>query len=577
MANRFARCLNTDYCSLGDRRLVMRLGDDEPFFCPECAHPLESAPPWGNGARLSLSVLGVAAMSVLAVVSGLMVARDWPHTVYDLSPVRVPGAMNVASVPPPPSLMEVMAGAVPPDTTPELTMPEPARLFLAAAMDDWLPHRAGDYVLRTRRMRPPRVDPLAVEARAALEDGVPRLPAPPAPPASMPWRQAMIMAALVSPGQPLSGAAPPAAPSPPDGSPPAGPVASFTTKPASTGGQAPPPPPGAQGSGGDGKRAIRPQTSLVPTALPAIRLAAVMTAPAARAASDPPPLKPVVPILRQALHADLAQSTPPPSPAAPVAQPMAAERQTQIALEDGLIRAVSPPADDIGMRLLRTLPGSVAEPGRPVPRAAPVPAAKPPVATSAGGPIHKGTPVAVAAKPARMAGLPDRKAARHAAPARKQAVAPAADREAAAPAPPPAAAPPAAIVASIAPPSLPDKAAAPAAAPQPGQTIALPNFKMSYGPLNDVKLQDANGLFMTARPSAAKPARGSLLVDCVIETTGVPSNCHVLHAENAAGVQDAVLAMLVSGMVHKTPKTEGGHLVRARQTWTMEFAAQSQK
>jgi len=626
MANRFARCLNTDYCSLGDQKLVMRLADGEPFFCPECAHALTPAPAWGNGARIS-PVLGVAAMSVLAVTSGLMVAKHWPHAVSSLPAVWVAQAPTPAppSVPPATahSVIDGVAGTADADM-----MPDPGKLFLAATMDNWLPHQAGDYLLRKRRMRPPRPDPLAVEARAALEAGVPVLPAPPALPASMPWRQAMIMAALVSPDQPLSAAPPPVVAAPLPASAPVAQGAVFPTPHAISGTPA----------SSSGKPAIRPQTSLVPTALPAIRLAEVMPSSATLPQSAPPaPLTPLVPILRQAvsqqvLHENLAQSTPPtanpppvrqasvaPPPRSlqpvPVAAPLldqapsaaAAEQRTQLALEDGLIRAVSPADDDIGARLLRTLPGSIAAPSGVVTKVTPsgvvakatptvvtakatptvvtakatpsgvTAKATPTVVTAKATPIHKMMPP-VAAKPARIATLADGKPVKHAVPARRHIVAPEAVAKAA-PLPPTASRRPAAAsVASIAPASLPDSAATPdAPAPRSSTVVMQAGLKVSYGPLKDVKLPEANGIFMTARPSAAQPEKGRLLVDCVIETTGVPSNCRVLHAENAAGVQDAVLAMLVSGMVHKTPKTEDGHPVRARQTWTMEFPAESQR
>jgi hypothetical protein len=599
MANRFARCLNTDYCSLGDQRLVMRLADTEPFFCPECAHALTPAPPWRNGARIS-PILGVAAMSVLAVASGLLVAKHWPHAVSSPSPVWAAPAATAQEVPAP-SVMGVFAGAADADM-----MPDPGRLFLAATMDDWLPARAGDYILRKRRMRAPRTDPLAVAARAALEDGVPGLPPPPAPPASMPWRQAMIMAALVSSDQPLSAPPPPSVVLAP-ANPPVAAQAAVSPIP-----QTIPRAPGAAG----GRPVIRPQTSLVPTTLPANRLAEVKPSPAALPNSTPgappAPLTPFVqivqqaalqrPVLQHALHENLAQSAPPVRPAAPAprqqpsatvparapvvakaAQPAAAEQRTQLALEDGLIRAVTPADNDIGTRLLSSLPGSVAAPGVAAPKTTPHPVAKPPVpappllATAAVAPIRKMPPPAVVAKPARVAGLADRKPAKHNMPARKPAAAPKAAAEAA-PAPPAPRRPAPASVASIAPASSPDTATTQDAPAPRTRTVVMPvGFKMSYGPLKDVKLQDTNRMFMTARPSAAQPAKGRLLVDCVIETTGVPSNCQVLHAENAAGVQDAVLAMLVSGMVHKTPKTEDGHPVRARQTWTMEFPAQSQR
>ncbi len=64
-------------------------------------------------------------------------------------------------------------------------------------------------------------------------------------------------------------------------------------------------------------------------------------------------------------------------------------------------------------------------------------------------------------------------------------------------------------------------------------------------------------------------------MDCAIETTGVPSDCHVMNAKNAAAVSDALLAWLGSGMVHYTPKTEDGHPVRARQTLNLDFPAEA--
>jgi hypothetical protein len=116
----------------------------------------------------------------------------------------------------------------------------------------------------------------------------------------------------------------------------------------------------------------------------------------------------------------------------------------------------------------------------------------------------------------------------------------------------------------------------PPPAAHPRIVVLPPTAQVSYAPFKDVNLPNLpTRFFMAPRPAADKPKKGSLQVDCAIETTGVPSDCHVMNAKNAAAVSDALLAWLGSGMVHYTPKSENGHPVRSRRTLTLDFPAEA--
>jgi hypothetical protein len=545
MPDRFARCPNTDYCSLADRRMVLRLAEDESFYCPECAHALTAAPPWGTR-RTPWAVFGAVGMAGAATAACYLVAQNWPTAMaYVPRSVSTALALFAPAAPPPPDLIAIITGNAP--TEP---FPTPQQFLVAATMDSWLPRQAGDHVLRRRNPRPPRSDPAAAAARASLEAGVPPLSDPEADyaGAAMPWRQALIIAALVTPSQPM------------------------------------------------------------PIAIPASPTAAPPQSPAAPPASPPPNTTPAI-----KPHASLAN---PP-------RETDAEHKLELALADGFIRGIRPDDSGLTNHVIPPQAGPPqAGPPRPAPaKTAPAAAASPPaaIATAASprtqetgdrshvtnatsgkttlGPGPKEAPKApghpaataatstatiaahTAARPttkqlgsARIPAPPPTVAANILSPTRRKLSLPAmaptqAARSQQKPAPqftaatpgnaarPPAAATPYPTTVVLAPP----------AANTGPKGVANAGFTgLKYGALTDANLASIPTVASTERLSG-----GSMMVDCEVPASGVPTDCRLLQSDKSPAVAHAVLAMLTSGLVHKTPKSEHGHLVR--QSWPINF------
>jgi len=79
VTERTGRCLNTDYCALGDARSVVRLPADAPYICPECAHGLVPVPRWSSpreAASLALGVLLVAGSAGAGFVTANSINGD---------------------------------------------------------------------------------------------------------------------------------------------------------------------------------------------------------------------------------------------------------------------------------------------------------------------------------------------------------------------------------------------------------------------------------------------------------------------------------------------------------------------
>jgi hypothetical protein len=263
-----------------------------------------------------------------------------------------------------------------------------------------------------------------------------------------------------------------------------------------------------------------------------------------------------------------------------------AERKLELALADGFIRGIR--HDDSGLTDHIVTPAPVPPPPAPARAASDKPApavAKPPTAiagaTAAPTPRHPDTAAnsQVAQSPAKTASVPTPKdAAKHAAkntphPTIKQlAWARLPKRRATIAAnilapirrmfSQPAAPPPVAAVL----PSTP-----PAAAPQPHSVVLAPSSNggftgLKYGALTDTNLQS-----IPAVASSERLTGGSMMVDCAVPANGVPTDCKLLQSDKSPAVAHAVLAMLTSGLVHKTPKSEHGALVRQR--WPINFPA----
>jgi hypothetical protein len=465
MADRYARCLNFDYCTLGDRRLVLRLAPGEPFFCPECAQALISARAWRSGSRISWSAVGSTAMGAAAIAACALVVQHWPQQIAALVPHWMAPAPPMA----PPSEVDIIRGTAPPTG-----LPDPAKLFLAATMDESMPRGAGSYILREHHRRPPHSDPAAVEAMAQLRAGVQGLPTPEhLTRATMPWHQAMIMAALLAPGQSLGPAGVPQLP---------------VNLPA-----VPDPPPAPAAA----------QPPLPPTGAPAG--AAVMRIPDRRA--------------------DAVTEWP--------ASAAAGRLPIQLASLTVPIETISTPA---------TASVHARKPPKPIiahkQAAAAVPAPAPPVATK--------QPTKVAASPP-----PDQTGA-------VGPVIPSAPGE-----------PPISVV-DVPPDDTP---------PPAKRVVIVPSgSNFSFGPMNDGSLntEPIRPVFIPLRPSAAKPQEAKVTLNCIIETSGVPSHCLVVSSTHAGGLSEAMADWLSSGMVRRPPKSVDGHLVRSRQILVLHYPAEAQ-
>jgi hypothetical protein len=426
-----ATCPNRDYCTISDQGRVLRLGLGAPFYCPECSHALVRAPDrrrrrqihWPN---VAASIIGGVAVAAAAAMLLRPAARQHPATAEP--------ALSRFTWLPDPSLAALRSATI--------------GLFPPSGSDEPAP--------RHRRINGPRVDRASVEATADLRAGIPVAPAMnwhddgTSQALAMPWRQALIMAALMTPSQPSA---------PRKGAGAGTDSAALGTRLPFTRPLAPPP---------------RPTEDTARTLL-----AGVLTPiklPAKGGAANPFRVAYGVPPARAGLQAAAAPAPPKSRAARP------ADRRAKPAAHVAAEKKPTPP------------PAAVAQ--------------KPPVAAA----IH-------------------------------------ADADAADPAPP---------------------------APHRRVVMLPATARFSYAPLKDVNFPKLPPrFFMSSRATADKPKQGSLQVDCAIETTGVPSDCHVMNAKNAAAVSDALLAWLGSGMVHYTPKTEDGHPVRSRRTLTLDFPAEA--
>ncbi|HTZ72055.1 MAG TPA: hypothetical protein VMB71_15475 [Acetobacteraceae bacterium] len=456
MAEKFARCTNRDYCSLGARGLVMRLADGERFYCPECARALTPARPWRSGPSISWPV------AVVAAAGAVLGAGLWLAPRHGLSPAVLP------NLPPAPRRVALA--------------PDEDAVALAVASQGLVPVPAELLRQHHHRIRGPRISVADADAGADLLDGVPPTPGlhdhePRTGRGDLSWRQALILAALMSPDQP------PPPPTLPDQPPIAPPEPAATPRPAASS------PPG------------QPHADIanpwdIALARPPAMIRQVVALSGAPPASDADLAD------LQALHQPVA-----------LAQ-LVRLRQATVSAPPPVFVAYLPPTiaplyPAIEMRLRAVV--RIASLARP-PRVA----------------MEVKSPEIPKPAPAQLAALPP------------------------APAPAPS-----------------DNASDAADAPAPRhRVVVLPTaVKWTYGPLKDLHLPDAasQSIFVPATAVSGRIKPGKLKADCVIETSGLPSNCHLVEADNAASVSDALVAWLGSGFVHFAPKEQNGKPVRSRR------------
>ena len=175
-------------------------------------------------------------------------------------------------------------------------------------------------------------------------------------------------------------------------------------------------------------------------------------------------------------------------------------------------------------------------------------------------------------------------------PAAKKAVpppAPAAPEAEKAPMPP--AAPPKPAVAEAPPsPKVPEMPAMPPAPPAPAvadatapgpnaappgpRAIMLPaGSKITFGPLKDVDMPAANPRMVFLQPGKTPRPPGKLQVDCMIQTSGVPTDCRQVSEHGDEDVSGVILQWLGSGAIRYSPATKDGHPVEERRVLTVNF------
>jgi hypothetical protein len=141
-----------------------------------------------------------------------------------------------------------------------------------------------------------------------------------------------------------------------------------------------------------------------------------------------------------------------------------------------------------------------------------------------------------------------------------------------------------------APTPLPPVAAATPAAtpPEPGAQLAgaapedtppatprivhLPaGSKITFGPLKDVEMPSEQTRMIFLPQSTAPQAPGKMQVDCLIQTSGVPRDCHQVSATGAGQVSGAILAWLGSGAIRYGAAEKNGRKVEERRLLTVNF------
>lgn len=120
MSVRFGRCRTPLTCSVAESRVVLRLWENEPFFCPECARPLAEAPPWDNstGYRSLMLAAGLTLMVASAGSAAWLLLQPGaaPRQATVLAPVA---PARVAALPRPRTVTELR----PPHTIPVAPLP----------------------------------------------------------------------------------------------------------------------------------------------------------------------------------------------------------------------------------------------------------------------------------------------------------------------------------------------------------------------------------------------------------------------------------------------------------------------
>jgi len=64
---------------------------------------------------------------------------------------------------------------------------------------------------------------------------------------------------------------------------------------------------------------------------------------------------------------------------------------------------------------------------------------------------------------------------------------------------------------------------------------------------------------------------GAVTISCTIQTTGIPSGCHVVSVEGGNGFSRAVLRWIGTGQVRYAPVLRNGQAVAEPHQWVVHF------
>ena len=104
------------------------------------------------------------------------------------------------------------------------------------------------------------------------------------------------------------------------------------------------------------------------------------------------------------------------------------------------------------------------------------------------------------------------------------------------------------------------------------RTVVLPaGSRITFGPLKDVEMPAANPRMVFLQPGKTPRPPGKLQVDCMIQTSGVPTDCRQVSEHGDADVSGVILQWLGSGAIRYSPATKDGHPVEERRVLTVNF------
>lgn len=107
--------------------------------------------------------------------------------------------------------------------------------------------------------------------------------------------------------------------------------------------------------------------------------------------------------------------------------------------------------------------------------------------------------------------------------------------------------------------------------PEPRRVVLPAGSKITFGPLKDVEMPAANPRMVFLQPGKTPRPPGKLQVNCMIQTSGVPTDCRQVSENGDQNVSGVILQWLGSGAIRYSPATKNGHPVEERRVLTVNF------